>query len=93
MYLGVVAKVISGMQGVLVDATGRGPPQSDAKGRTSPRWRGAQIPPSLPMIITMMTDDDDDVDNMSVDQAAAAAGEGVAKDGGWTRGEEEGRTV
>ena len=27
-YLGVVAKVISGMQGVLVDVTGRGPPYS-----------------------------------------------------------------
>ena len=28
VYLGVVAKVISGMQGVLVDVTGRGPPYS-----------------------------------------------------------------
>ena len=65
VYLGVVAKVISGMQGVLVDVTGKGPPYSlMQKGVDEPAlaWVQSEEPSAV-------WDDDDDWENWDDDDA------------------------
>ena len=63
VYLGVVAKVISGMQGVLVDVTGKGPPYSlMQKGVDDPAlaWCHADAPEEKEQDEDRRTSEDDD---------------------------------
>ena len=77
VYLGVVAKVISGMQGVLVDVTGKGPPYSlMQKGVDEPALAWVQSEePTWDDDSDWGSWDDEDWDEEEEDDVAGAAGE------------------
>ena len=77
VYLGVVAKVISGMQGVLVDVTGKGPPYSlMQKGVDEPALAWVQSEePTWDDDSDWGSWDDEDWDEEEEDDVAAGGGE------------------